>query len=447
MVTRCVTKAFALCAALLVAGIAAAQAPRLAAAPAVIPKIVVQGMAMGGFDVAAWSADNRFVFTASGILRELLVWDITAGVIVDRVRLPSGVGALSEFMKLDSMVLQPDGRTLQIDGVVLDPASPDLRGPRRYAVDINTRQVRIITARALAPLQPGDDWSQMMQRWVQALSAVHGQGTDMTRADAERLLPALPRSPDGSSTLLRRGLAFVVRDAAGKEHKMQAGARALGGIDDADLSPDDRRLAMLSLAGDDVPGVEITSLVEFFDIADGRFLSPFQLVGEYNFIHWISPGRLFVLAQDIYDDPLDDTSGEAPDGQPAPVVLYDADAGREVARLPARCFMTAMPDGSLLVLEQHAAKLDADKKPVVGSDGFYQADRLLGYTAMERGAGWGKDIPELLRNEDWNYAAFTAAKQMRTGINQADCLACHKPLDKVSYTFSIEPLKAVAARR
>ena len=107
----------------------------------------------------------------------------------------------------------------------------------------------------------------------------------------------------------------------------------------------------------------------------------------------------------------------------------------------------SLPDGSLLVLEQHAAKLDADKKPIVGGDGFYQADRLLAYATMERGAGWGKDIPELLRNEDWNYAVFTPAKQMRAGVNQADCLACHKPLDKVSYTFSIEPLKAVAVRR
>ena len=106
----------------------------------------------------------------------------------------------------------------------------------------------------------------------------------------------------------------------------------------------------------------------------------------------------------------------------------------------------SLPDGSLLVLEQHAAKLDADKKPMLGSDGFYQADRLVAYAVMERGVGWGKDIPDLLRNEDWNYAVFTPTKQLRAGVNQADCLACHKPLDKVSYTFSIEPMK-VAARR
>lgn len=106
----------------------------------------------------------------------------------------------------------------------------------------------------------------------------------------------------------------------------------------------------------------------------------------------------------------------------------------------------ALPDGSLLVLEQHAAKMDADKKPVVGADGFFERDRLLAYAVMERGPGWGKDIPELLRNEDWNYAVFTPAKQARAGVNQADCLACHKPLDKTSYLFSLEPLTRVARR-
>ena len=63
---------------------------------------------------------------------------------------------------------------------------------------------------------------------------------------------------------------------------------------------------------------------------------------------------------------------------------------------------------------------------------------------MERQAGWGAEFPEVLRNEDWQYAGFTAAKQARAGVNQAECLACHKPLDKASYTFSLEPLTLAA---
>ena len=102
-----------------------------------------------------------------------------------------------------------------------------------------------------------------------------------------------------------------------------------------------------------------------------------------------------------------------------------------------------LPNGSMFFVEVYSAKLDADKKPLVGSDGFFVPDQLLFYTAMAREAGWGKDIPEMLRNEDWNYAAFSTAKQHRP-VNQAECLACHKPLDKTSYTFTLKQLTDVA---
>ena len=101
-----------------------------------------------------------------------------------------------------------------------------------------------------------------------------------------------------------------------------------------------------------------------------------------------------------------------------------------------------LPDGSYLLAEVYAAKLDAEGKPVTGSDGFFVADKPLLYTAMARGAGWGKEIPEMLRNGDWNYAIFTLDRQHRPGVNQAECLACHKPLDNVSYTFTLKQLAA-----
>ncbi len=99
-----------------------------------------------------------------------------------------------------------------------------------------------------------------------------------------------------------------------------------------------------------------------------------------------------------------------------------------------------LPDGSVLFAEVYAAKLGADGKPVVGADGFFVADKLVLYTAMARDAGWGKDIPDMLRNSDWNYAIFTTDKQYRPGVNQAECLGCHKPLDNVSYTFTLKRL-------
>jgi cytochrome c553 len=106
-----------------------------------------------------------------------------------------------------------------------------------------------------------------------------------------------------------------------------------------------------------------------------------------------------------------------------------------------------LPDGAVILGEIYAAKEDAAKKPVMGSDGFFVPDKLLAYTAMEREAGWGKDIPDMLRNEDWNFAVFTPAKEPRAGINQAECLACHKPQDKASYVFTLNELATVAKAR
>lgn len=102
-----------------------------------------------------------------------------------------------------------------------------------------------------------------------------------------------------------------------------------------------------------------------------------------------------------------------------------------------------LPDGSMLFVEVYAAKLDTDGKPAIDGDGYYVADNLLFYTAMASGVDWGEDIPGMLRNGDWNYAIFTTGKQHRPGVNQAECLACHKPLDKTSYTFTLKELAAV----
>jgi len=99
-------------------------------------------------------------------------------------------------------------------------------------------------------------------------------------------------------------------------------------------------------------------------------------------------------------------------------------------------------DGSYLIAEVYTAKLDADKNPVKGADGFFVPEKLLAYTAMQSGAGWGAEFPEMLRNANWNYAVFTPEKQQRAGVNQAECLGCHKPLDKESYVFTLKQLSA-----
>jgi cytochrome c553 len=101
-----------------------------------------------------------------------------------------------------------------------------------------------------------------------------------------------------------------------------------------------------------------------------------------------------------------------------------------------------LPDGSMIVVEVFNAKLDEKENPVKGSDGFFTPDKIVGYATMEREAGWGAEIPDMLRNDEWNYAPFTADKVQRSGFNQAVCLACHKPLPKDSHLFTMSQLHA-----
>lgn len=100
-----------------------------------------------------------------------------------------------------------------------------------------------------------------------------------------------------------------------------------------------------------------------------------------------------------------------------------------------------LPDGSYLFVEVYKAKLDAAGMPAAGSDGKLVPDGIAFYTAMAREAGWGGAIPEVLRNADWNYAVFAGDQSLRGGVNQAQCLACHKPLDADSYVFTLDQLR------
>lgn len=119
--------------------------------------------------------------------------------------------------------------------------------------------------------------------------------------------------------------------------------------------------------------------------------------------------------------------------------LYANDVAMRSARSGA-----PLADGSLIIIEIFKAKLDADGKPVTGADGFFEKGPRAAFTAMERQPGWGARVPEVLRNGDWNYAVFSADRKPKSDVNQAKCLACHKPLADADYLFSFDALVAKA---
>jgi len=106
-----------------------------------------------------------------------------------------------------------------------------------------------------------------------------------------------------------------------------------------------------------------------------------------------------------------------------------------------------LPDGAAIDIEVWSARARADKKPLVGSDGKRVPERLRSVAAMARSAGRSREIPQMLRNEDWNCAIFGADRTARVDVNHAECLACHKPKTAMSYVFPHGEFAAAAARR
>lgn len=106
-----------------------------------------------------------------------------------------------------------------------------------------------------------------------------------------------------------------------------------------------------------------------------------------------------------------------------------------------------LPDGTIVLVVNYAAKLDANKKPVVEKDGSWAVDKVTGYAGMEARAGWGKDIPDVIRNGSWNYGVFAPDKTPRSTVNQAACLACHKPTAATSYVFTLKDIQTKAGAK
>jgi hypothetical protein len=104
-----------------------------------------------------------------------------------------------------------------------------------------------------------------------------------------------------------------------------------------------------------------------------------------------------------------------------------------------------LPQGTVITVVQYAAQLDAQGNPAKDASGrFIKTSNILGYTVMEKRAGWGAEYPEAQRNGEWEYQAFRADKTANPGANLTGCFNCHKPQSTQDYVFSYQNLKLAA---
>jgi Cytochrome P460 len=104
-----------------------------------------------------------------------------------------------------------------------------------------------------------------------------------------------------------------------------------------------------------------------------------------------------------------------------------------------------LPQGTVIIVVQYAAQLDAQGNPTKDAHGrFTKTANVLGYTVMEKRAGWGAEYPETQRNGEWEYQAFRADKAPNPNANLTGCFNCHKPQATQDFVFSYDKLKLAA---
>ena len=81
---------------------------------------------------------------------------------------------------------------------------------------------------------------------------------------------------------------------------------------------------------------------------------------------------------------------------------------------------TSLPDGTVLIMEDHDAQLDTNGKPVLDDNGRMIAlEDVLNIFVMEKNSAWNT------ANENWAYAWYLADGSPRPETNFDGCFSCH----------------------
>ena len=96
-----------------------------------------------------------------------------------------------------------------------------------------------------------------------------------------------------------------------------------------------------------------------------------------------------------------------------------------------------IPDGTILIMEDHPAEVDASGTPRLTADGrLIAADKVSAVFLMEKRKGWGDAFPADKRNGDWDYAVFNTDGTRRGDVKYEGCFSCHQSRDRRDFTFT-----------
>ena len=99
-----------------------------------------------------------------------------------------------------------------------------------------------------------------------------------------------------------------------------------------------------------------------------------------------------------------------------------------------------VPYGTVLTLAAYAAKVDEAGVPLKDANGRFIKDKLVAVNSMQKGQGFGADIPAEVRNGDWIYQSFTPDGKVNDKANLTSCFQCHLPFAKDDYLTNMAKL-------
>lgn len=84
-----------------------------------------------------------------------------------------------------------------------------------------------------------------------------------------------------------------------------------------------------------------------------------------------------------------------------------------------------LPYGTVIVMEDHAARLGPDGTPLVDQQGrLIPLPAILAVAVQEKREGWGVGYPDTVRNGEWEYGRFNGDGTRNPGPVAA-CFDCH----------------------
>jgi hypothetical protein len=105
------------------------------------------------------------------------------------------------------------------------------------------------------------------------------------------------------------------------------------------------------------------------------------------------------------------------------------------------------PDGTILVMADKNARLDADGKPVLDSEGrMIPEGNFTAIFVMEKRAGWGATQPADMKNGDWDYASYKTDGTLNPEAKYQGCFSCHNNRAGADFTFTYFPNVAARAK-